>query len=153
MHNPGLGAVLIWRFVCGFTPESSPAGTPLPLAFVVLPLAFHARSLEAVMRTQPASGIRLFEEKFRERSDVLLSLQPRVLAMRMLSLRAIRVGVRTGLLTLVPSEAVLWPRSRSMPPLAESKGVKELVGSAEKLGRWCRDISMFEIAGTLKVDF
>ncbi len=46
MQNPALGAALLWRFACGFTPESSPNGTPLPLAFVVLPLAFHAKSLK-----------------------------------------------------------------------------------------------------------
>lgn len=152
MQNPALGATLLWRFSCGFTPESSPSGTPLPLAFVVLPLAFHAKSLEEVTGTQAASGLRKFEEKFSDRSDVLLSIQSRMLAMRDLSLRSLRIAIRTGLVTLVPKEAVLWPRSRSAPP-AEAKAVSDLLKSAEKLGNWCRDVSLFEVAGLLKVEF
>src|SRR4051794_11688362 len=115
MQNPALGAALLWRFACGFTPESSPKGTPLPLTFVVLPLALHAKSLEEIATTQAASGLRKFEEKFGDQGDVLLSIQPRMLAMRDLSLRSLRIAIHTGLLTLVPKEAVLWPRSHSAP--------------------------------------
>lgn len=152
MQNPALGATLLWRFACGFAPESSPNGTPLPLAFMVLPLAFHARSLEEVAGTQAASGLRKFEEKFADRGDVLLSIQPRMLAMRDLSLRSLRIAIRTGLVTLVPKEAVLWPRSRSAPP-AEAKAVSDILKSVEKLGSWCREVSLFEVAGLLKVEF
>lgn len=152
MQNPALGAALLWRFTCGYSPDSSPTGTPLPLAFVVLPLAFHARSLEEVAGTQAGSGLRKFEEKFRDRGDLLLAIQPRMLAMRDLSMRSLRIGLRAGLLTLVPSEAVLWPRSRSAPP-ADSKSVTELLRSAEKLGTWCQSLTLFEVAGILKVEF
>ena len=152
MQNPALGAVLLWRFVCGFSPDSSPKGTPLPLSFVVLPLALHARSLEEVVGTQSASGLRKFEEKFHGQRDVLLSIQPRMLAMRDLSLRSLRIGLRVGLLTLDPSEAVLWPRSRTTAP-TEAKAVSDLLKSAEKLGSWCRDVSLFEVSGLLKVEF
>lgn len=154
MQNPALGAMLLWRFTCGFSPESSPNGTPLPLAFVVLPLTFHATSAEKVSSTLAGSGLRKFESKFSddERGDVLLALQPRMLAMRDLSLRSLRIAIRSGLLTLVPREAVLWPRSRSALP-ADAKPVGDLLKSAEKLGSWCRDVSLFEVAGLLKVEF
>jgi len=153
MQNPALGAALVWRFVCGFCPDSSPTGAPLPLAFVVLPLAFHAKSIEGVLNTKPSSGMRLFEEKFRNEGDVLLAIQPRMMAMRKLSLRSLRIALGSGLLTLVPQEAVLWPRSRAAPPVSDAKVINELLKSAEKLGAWCRDISLFEIAGLLKVEF
>lgn len=152
MQNPALGAVLLWRFVCGFSPDSSVKGTPLPLSFVVLPLALHARSLAEVVGTQSASGLRKFEEKFRDRGDLLLSIQPRMLAMRDLSLRSLRIGLRAGLLTLAPNEAVLWPRSYATAP-AETKAVSDLLKSAEKLGSWCRELSLFEVSGLLKVEF
>lgn len=152
MQNPALGAALIWRFVCGYSPASSPTGTPLPLAFVVLPLAFHERSVLEVAATQAGSGLRKFEDKFRDRGDILLANQPRMLAMRNLSARALRIGFRAGLLTLVPSEAVLWPRSHAAPPTG-AKPVSDLLKSAEKLGSWCRDLSLFEVAGILKVEF
>jgi hypothetical protein len=152
MQNSALGATLLWRFVCGFCSEGNPSGTPLPLAFAVLPLALHAKSLEQVTTTQVSSGLRKFEEKFSDRGDVLLSIQPRMLAMRHLSLRSLRIAICAGLLTLVPKEAVLWPRSRSAPP-AEAKAVSDLLKSAEKLGTWCRDVSLFEVAGLIKVEF
>ena len=153
MQNPALGAVLLWRFACAYSPESSPNGTPLPLAFVVLPLTLHARSAEKVSSTLASSGLRKFEAKFSDddRGDVLLALQPRMLAMRHLSLRSLRIAIRTGLLTLVPDEAALWPRSRSAPP-ADAKPIGSLVKSAEKLGSWCRDVSLFEVGGLLKVE-
>lgn len=153
MQNPALGAALLWRFACGFSPESSPNGTPLPLAFVVLPLTLHAKSAEKVSGTLAGSGLRKFESKFGDddRGDVLLALQPRMLAMRDLSLRSLRLAIHAGLLTLVPKEAVIWPRSRSAPP-ADAKAVGDLLKSAEKLGSWCRDVSLFEVAGLLKVE-
>ena len=152
MQNPALGAAMIWRFTCGFNPESSPSGTPLLLAFVVLPLTFHAKSFEEVVGTQATSGLRKFEAKFSDRADVLLSIQPRMLAMRDLTLRSLRIAIHTGLLTLVPKEAVLWPRSRSSPP-TDPKVIFNMLKSAEKLGAWCRDVSLFEVAGLLKVEF
>ncbi len=153
MQNPALGAALMWRFACGFSPESSPNGTPLPLAFVVLPVTFHAKSVAKVSGTLAGSGLRKFESKFSDdnRGDVLLALQPRILAMRDLSLRSLRIAIRSGLLTLVPKEAVLWPRSRSAPP-TDAKPVSDLLKSAEKLGSWCREVSLFEVASLLKVD-
>lgn len=153
MQNPALGAALLWRFVCGFSPESSPNGTPLPLAFVVLPLTFHAKSAEKVSGTLVASGLRKFESKFSDddRGDVLLALQPRMLAMRDLSLRSLRIAIRTGLVTLVPKDAVLWPRFRSAPP-TDAKPVGDLLKSAEKLGSWCRELSLFEVTGLFKVE-
>lgn len=153
MQNPALGAALLWRFACGFSPESSPNGTPLPLAFVVLPLILHAKSAEKVSGTLAGSGLRKFESKFAddERGDVLLALQPRMLAMRDLSLRSVRIAIRTGLLTLIPKEAVLWPRSRTAPP-AGANFVGDLLKSAEKLGGWCRQVSIFEVTGLLKVE-
>ncbi|MGN6108796.1 MAG: three component ABC system middle component [Kofleriaceae bacterium] len=153
MQNPALGGALLWRFACGFSPEASPNGTPLPLAFAVLPLIFHSKSAEKLSGTLAGSGLRKFESKFTDddRGDVLLALQPRMLAMRDLSLRSLRIAIRSGLLTLVPKEAVLWPRSRSAPP-AEAKPVGDLLKSAEKLGSWCRDVSLFEVTGMLKVE-
>lgn len=152
IQNPALGAALLWRFSCGFSPESSEKGTPLPLVFMVLPLVFHARSLKGVTETQACSGLRKFEEKFRDHGDLLLAIQPRMLAMRELSLRSLRIGLRTGLLTLIPNEAVLWPRSHAPVPADYIAGIN-LLKSAEKLGVWCKDLTLFEITGILKVEF
>jgi hypothetical protein len=152
MQNPALGAVLLWRFACGYSPESSTIGVPLPLAMIVLPLVFHARSLDEVIGTQSASGLRKFEEKFHNQADLMMAVHPRMIAMRGLSMRSLQVALRTGLLTLVPAEAVLWPRSYSAVQ-TEGKNISSLTKAAEKLGIWCKDLTLFEVAGILKVEF
>lgn len=152
IQNPGLGATLLWSFVRGFSPVSDTKGTPLSLVFVVLPIIFHARSFEGVAGTQVGSGLRKFEEKFRDSADLLLAIQPRMLAMRNLSLRSLQIGLRVGLLTLVPADAVLWPHLQAAVP-AQSKPLADLIKSAEKLGVWCRELTLFEVAGILKVEF
>ncbi len=152
MQNPALGAVLLWRFACGYCPESTTTGVPLPLILIVLPLAFHARTLDEVIGTKSVSGLRKFEEKFRNQADVMMAVHPRMLAMRDLSMRSLQIALRTGLLTLVPIEAVLWPRSYSAAP-TEGKTVNNLMKAVEKLGIWCRELTLFEVAGILKVEF
>lgn len=150
VQNPALGAALMWRFTCGFSPKTAGVGTPLPLLFVVQPIVLHQRSMERIAGTQARSGLRKFEEKFGGSSDVLLALQPRMLAMRELSLRSFRIGLRSGLLTLVPGDGVVWPRTYALRP-AEGEGVSDLLKAAEKLGVWCSELSLFEVAGILKL--
>jgi hypothetical protein len=152
MQNPALGAGVIWRFCCGFGPDGSGRGAPLPLVFVVLPIVFHARTLTEAVGTQAGSSLRKLEDKFRTRSDVLWQLQPRMIAMRELSLRSLRICISSGLATLIPKQGTLWPRSYSpiaLPPSASSSALK----AAEKLGGWCAELTLFEIAGILKVEF
>lgn len=153
MQNPALGATLIWRFVCGYAPPNDPhEGVPLPLAFIVLPLVLHERTREEVISTRPSSGIRKFEEKFRDNGDMLLALNQRAITLRALSLRSVRHALAAGLLTLIPERGTLWPRSYSTPPV-DAKLVLELLAAAEKIGGWCRSLSVYEISGILRVEF
>src|ERR1700754_2142945 len=61
MQNPALGALLLWRFVKAHA-EAHPQklGVPLPLAFLVLPLVWHATSAELIEGTMTASGLRKY---------------------------------------------------------------------------------------------
>jgi hypothetical protein len=153
MQNPALGAALIWRFACGYTPQNDAGdGVPFPLSFVVLPVVLHERTREEVTSTRLASGARKFEEKFRDRSDVLFALNQRAIGLRALSLRSVRHGLAAGLLTLRPERGALWPRSYAKPPV-EAKSVSELLAAAEKLGGWCRSLSVYENTGILRVEF
>ncbi len=153
MQNPALGAALIWRFACGYCPEGHDArGTPLPLAFVVLPILLHAHTREHVMSTRAASGLRLFELKFAEEGDYLLAIRDRMLALRSLSLRSLREGLAAGLLTLVPNDGTFWPRSRTAPRDVETE-TAELMKAAERLGLWCAEVTLFEVERALRVEF
>lgn len=153
MQNPALGAVLVWRFACGYAPQNEPHdGVPLPLAFVVLPVVLHERTRDAVTSTRPSSGARKFEEKFQDRGDVLFALNQRARGLRSLSLRSVRHALASGLVTLIPDRGTLWPRSYTKPHV-DAKSVAELLAAAEKLGGWCRSLSVYEISGILRVEF
>ncbi len=151
MQNPALGATLMWRFACGYSPQGGAKGTPIPLLFLALPILLHRATADCVTGTMMGSGLRKFEEKFSRSGDVLLALQPRALAMRDLSIRSLRIAMAAGLLSLVSEQAVVWPRSYSAPPTAK-KSVLDLVKAAEKLGHWTSEMSLFEVAAILKVD-
>jgi len=125
---------------------------PLPLAFVVLPVVLHERTREEVSSTRLSAGARKFEEKFRDRGDVLLALNQRTIEMRGLSLHSFRQALASGLVTLVTDRGTLWPRSYTKPPV-DAKSVAELLAAAEKLGSWCRSLSVYEISGILRVEF
>lgn len=152
MHNPALGATLLWRFACGYSPEGSTRGTPLPLLFIVLPIVLHQATNRNVIGTQLGSGLHKFEEKFATKGDMLLAIQPRAMAMRDLSLRSLRIALASGLVSLVPEQGAVWPLSYAPPP-TDSKATGALFKGAEKLGRWTGNMSLFEASGTLRVEF
>ena len=153
IQNPALGATLVWRAACGYCPPNSPAsGMPLQIAFLVLPIVLHTRTREEVSATQAVSGVRRFEQKFKGKGDLLLALNRRALSMRRLSLRSIRLGLATGLLTLLPDRAVLFPRTYTVPANA-GKPVEPLLKASEKFGAWCAPITLFELSGILRVEF
>lgn len=154
MQNPALGAALIWRFACGYCPDSDlRQGVPLPLAFLVLPLTLHERTREQVSGTQRGSGLRVFEAKFSDDKDRLLAIHDRSLILRKLSLHSLRIAFSSGLMTLVPNKAELWPRSRAAPPAIVYAPVRTLLDAAEKIGHWAGQLTLFELAGIFKVDF
>ena len=153
MQNPALGASLLWRFACGYCPQNAAVdGLPLPLLFCVLPILLHARTCDEVSSTLVASGLRKFEEKFRADADLLLALQQRSVTMRPLSLRSLRIALATGLLSLVADSGTIWPRTyapvRDLPRPAD-----DLLKAGEKLGAWCRPLSLFEVSGIVRVEF
>ena len=153
MQNPALGAALIWRFACGYAPQNEAHdGVPLPLAFVVLPVLLHERTRDVLTSTRESSGARKFEEKFREKGDVLLALNQRAMSLRGLSLRSVRHALASGLVTMIPDRGTIWPRSYTKPPV-DAKSLAELLAAADKLGRWCRSLSVYEISGILRVEF
>lgn len=151
MQNPALGAALVWRFACGYTPVGTgTAGTPLSLGFLVMPVLLHAQTRAVMTSTQQRSGFRQFQANL-EHQDILLGVQRRASAMRHTSLRAVRIALSAALVTLIPEKAELWPRSYSNGPQV-TPAVRDLLRAAEKFGAWCRDLTLFEISGLLHVE-
>lgn len=157
VQNPALGATLLWRFACGYTESHRTAQPPpVPLAFVVLPLLYHRDTCELITRTQTRSNLATFIEKFSRpdvaKSDVLLSLNDRVLAMRPLSLQSFQMAVRSRLITVIPTSGAFAPLSSSQPSGVAST-VRPILVAADRLGTWCGTLTLFEISTALKVDF
>ncbi|MGD0309550.1 MAG: three component ABC system middle component [Acidobacteriota bacterium] len=155
VQNPALGATLLWRFAQGYgSSHRTGEAPPIPLAFIVLPLLFHRDSGELLVGTK--ANLATFAEKFSRpdtaKADVLLSLHERTLAARALSLQSLRLAVQSRLVTVVPADARFASLS-SAQPSGVASSVRPLLSAAERLGKWCSSLTLFEIGNVLKVDF
>ena len=80
IQNPALGAVLIWRFTCGYVAKHATSDhPPLQLAFIVLPLLLHKDTFALLKSTQRTTGLHGFTDKFTQTaigmSDILLAVR------------------------------------------------------------------------------
>jgi hypothetical protein len=157
IQNPALGATLLWRFACGYV-ETHPTRepVPLPLLFLVLPIMLHKETTEFVQGTQNASGLRAFAAKFGEaktsKQDVLLSIHTRTGELKSLSLQSIRLALSTRLLH-AETRAMFIPLSHAEARAGVNTDTRQLMRNAEKLGHWCGQLSLHEIATILKLRF
>lgn len=157
IQNPALGAGLLWRFVCGYTGSHRTSDrAPLQLVFLVLPLLYHKATREFVKGTQKASGLRTFAAKFGESKasaqDLLLAIHDRSIRLRPLTLKAIKIALGTRLISIQPDGTVI--------ALSQTKGAsgipadaKQMMRDAEKIGAWCSQLTLHEVATTLKLRF
>jgi hypothetical protein len=157
IQNPALGAVLLWRFACGYSGNHPTSNyPPLQLAFIVLPILLHRDTFDLLKGTQRATGLHGFADKFSRtnvaQSDVLLAIQSRAIAWRPLSLESLRMGIHTRLLTVSCAEGRVIPVTTSSAS-AVPDSVKPLLFNAEKLGAWCSALTLYEIGTALKVAF
>ncbi len=156
-QNPALGAVLQWRFACGYNEAHANRGfAPLPLLFIVLPAILHQQTSELIAGTRKSSGIRAFAAKFGEaatsKQDVLIGLHSRVDEWRLLSWDSARMGLATRLIQLHLDGTVV-PLSHTAPSANVPPAIRPLLNDSEKLGFWCGQISLHEISNLLRLRF
>ena len=157
VQNAALGAYLQWRFACAYTDARRDAGgCPLLVLFIVLPILFHADLAGLVHETRRASGLRAFAGKFsasrNKLADLLLAIHDRIALMQSLSLQALQIAASSKLLLVDPRTASVLPLSTTdatSMPLA----ITRLGKASEKLGAWCADLTLHEVAEILKVRF
>jgi len=157
VQNPALGAVLIWRFSCGyFQAHPSRDSAALVLAYLVLPILFHEASRQVVRSTQTGSGLRTavtkFEENQNPRQDVLLAVQTRAEVFRTLTTKSLGIAVSKSLVS-IDTSARLVPLSLTAATAGVPGEARQLMRDAEKLGRWCALLTLHEISNLLKVRF
>jgi hypothetical protein len=156
VQNAALGATLLWRFAVGYV-SANPThnAAPLPLLFLVAPIVLHENTEELVGGTQTSSGLRAFAGKFgkseHSKQDLLIGINRRAAAMRRLTMDSIRLGLATHLIHI--NGAVAIPLSNTPAKSGIPASVRRLLTSAEKLGVWCGNLTMHEVATTLKVRF
>lgn len=158
IQNPALGAAALWRFTAGYAEGSRVENpTPIPLLFLVLPIAFHQETAKFVTSTQRLSGLRGFVNKFADsrnaKNDLILSLHSRSLTMRRLTTQSLSLAISSKLIALDAERGVAFPLSTTPAKTGIPQSVRSMLSGVEKLGFWCSQVSLHEISIILKVAF
>lgn len=154
VQNPAIGAALLWRFICGYyASENQPV--PFPLLFVVLPIVFRQDLCTVIKGTQKASGLSKVSEKLfsGKQNDSIHYVNTAAIQMRRLTLDAFNIAVEANLVSLSAETATVFPLTTSVRKYTPKGDCKNMMSAAEKLGVWCSDITLLEIAKWLKVRF
>lgn len=158
IQNPALGAALLWRFTCGFVKDHRHQDpVPFPLIFLVLPILLHEGTESFVKTTQKRSGLRAFAAKFGEskasKQDLLLAIHERMTTLKRLTIDSLRLALATRLLHLDSTSGSLIPLSRTQATAGMPDDTRQLMRDAEKIGTWCSELSIHEVATILKLRF
>lgn len=151
VQNDALAAALLWVFANEYA-NASPSGEGplLPVLMVVLPICFHRDSVDALHSRNLRGG--LFRA-LAEGMDVPAGLQYRMERMAGQTCRAVYVGIAAGLLSYDSHAARVSATRRTLPQEIRTVGVKDLVGTAKRLGSWFAALSNQQICVALKVRF
>lgn len=125
---------------------------PIPLAFLVLPMVFHARTLAQISSTRESSGFGKFIQKMSECREELLSVHERALAMRRLSLNSLVLSAARGL--IVPDYEAVNFRATSPELLSKARvpeRVKKIGPASRKLGIWFSQLDTVSVVRALNV--
>lgn len=150
MQNPALGASLVWRFAEGYAPKGYGLLPSMPLLFIVLPILYHEQLRYAANTTFPSSGLRAFAGKFKSQQEILYGIQGRMLKLRNVSLASISIAIQCSLISLNTATAEIESLRRKAPSELDEK-IKDMLRSAEKLGQWCKSLTIQEVQAILRI--
>ena len=154
VQNPAIGAALLWRFICGYySNENRPI--PFPLLFIVLPIGFHQDLCTVIKGTQKASGLSKVSEKLfsGKQNDSIHYVNTTAIQMRGLTLEAFNIAVEANLVSLSTETATVFPLTTTFRKYTPKGDCKDMMAATEKLGVWCSELTLLEIAKWLKVRF
>lgn len=154
VQNPAIGAALLWKFTCGYySNESQPI--PFPLLFVVLPIVFRQDLRTVIKSTQKASGLSKVSEKLfsGKQNDSIHYVNTTAIQMRELTLEAFNIAVEANLVSLSAETAMVFPLTTTVRKYTPKGDCKDMMAVSEKLGAWCSELTLLEIAKWLKVRF
>lgn len=152
VQNTGLAAETIWQAVheC-YEARDRVQGVTLPLAFLVLPLAFHQRTARALAsRTRPAA---LYKSLSDDR-EITVGLQERMQAMSERTLQALSIAFHTRLLQLdTDHDLQLIPGRKTQPVTHVTDEVKTILGAAKRIGQAFAEMTVVQLFTHLAVRF
>ena len=138
IQNPVLGATAIFTFVRAYFDASDrERGPTLPDAMLVLPMAFHRRTAQAIHRMKSGSGL---GKALMDAPELPAGLQERVEGYSRISLASLDTAVASGIVVVAQDQP--WPRftpTRSTLPataVSSSPDVKTVLAAAKRLGWW-----------------
>jgi hypothetical protein len=154
VQNPAIGAAALWKFVSGYY-NSGNRAVPFPLIFVVLPIVFRQDLCAVISGTQKASGLSKVSEKLFENkeNDYFHFVNNTAIQMRRLTLKAFNIAVEANLVSMLAESATVFPVAANTRKYAPKGDCKDMLNAAKKLGLWCSNLTMLEIAKWLKVRF
>lgn len=150
VQNPALGALLLWRFGKSYQDQSMSEQAAFHSFFVVLPLLYHAATLEHIRSTYGSSGLSQFAKKLGEERELLIAVQARALKMRELTLSSVATGISSGVLHLDYEKGRL--RSNDVKPPKGPERLRHHVAGADKLGGWFARLSQEQVFSLLWVE-
>ncbi|MGG2399849.1 three component ABC system middle component [Pseudomonas sp. SH1-B] len=152
VQNPALGAALVWRFVEAYAPKAAGRLPALPLLFIILPIIYRKELRDVAASTQLSSGLRLFAGKFKKEQEILHGIQTRILLLKELSLSSISIALQCGLIN-IDTRTAEASSLRQKAPRIDVDDIKHMMRSAEKLGHWCKDLTLQEVQAILRIKF
>ncbi len=152
VQNPALGAVVIWRFVCGYYSVDT-SMVPFPLLFIVLPIIYNEELRDVIKSTRASSGLSKVSEKLIQKkiNDSLYAINTVANELKLTSLQAIGIANDTKLISVDIPNAYVFPVMTTKAPEGRSIEVKTMYTTAERLGQWCAELPLAEICRRLKV--
>jgi hypothetical protein len=152
IQNTGLAAEAIWQAVHqAYEAKGRAEGVTLPMAFLVLPLAFHERTATALAsKTQPGA---LYKALADDR-EITVGLQMRMQAMSERTFQALSIGFQTGLFLLDQDhQRQLIPGRKTQPVAHTTNEVKIILNAAKRVGHAFAEMTLVQISAHLNIRF
>ncbi len=154
-NSPVIGAYQLWNFTVGFVSHHSTGDAPVALLhFMAYPLLTTDHFLLSVnnRRKSLQSYVRGFEQK--KEIDLLVSLQERIKKKRSVTISAIDIAIKSGLIVWDKDSAKIYPRIHEYGNIKRGLINEMHMKNGEKaqiLGKWFSQISVSSAAQYLKV--
>lgn len=150
VQNPAFGAILLWHFGRGYQ-EARVGDLPSIISyFLILPMVLHTPTLLHIRSTYPSSGLTKLISKLEENRENLVSIHPRVLTLKRLTLDSIATGITSKLLSVDYNLGLV--RANDAKPPAIPERLKYHIAGADKLGKWFSRLPPSQIFSMLQVE-